>query len=91
MGPSPGSHQHSIFRARAAMFGKSSTVPPGVWLRVYNRDGVNIGGIPDAATKLPRKDSRYHAKSNLEIKRRMQRAHLARPENRLRFKWERMR
>jgi hypothetical protein len=72
------------------MFGKAAVVP-GVSLVVYNRDGVDIGGIPGAATNLPRKSSRYHARNNPEIKARMARAHLERPQNRLRFKWERMR
>jgi hypothetical protein len=79
----------SIFRARAAMFGKSTALP--VPLVVWNRDGVDLTDIKGCATNLPRKNSRYHARNNPAIKARMARAHLERPENRLRFKYERMR
>ena len=80
----------SIFRARAPLFGKCVALPD-VWLVVYNRDGVDIGGIPGAASNLPRKGSKYHLKSNPGMARLARTAHLLRPERPLRFSWERMR
>ena len=83
----------SIFRARAALFGASQALPSDIWLRVYNRNGVDIGGIPGAATNLPRKGSRFHAKNNETIRLWMKRAHLERahPDHTLQFQWTRTR
>jgi hypothetical protein len=80
----------SVFRERAKLFG-ACVERHDVWLVVYNRDGIDIGGIGGAATReWGRKKSKYHARSNPEMARRLRGAHLRRPERPLRFRWERV-
>lgn len=81
----------SIFRRRARMCGKPVHLQD-VQLRVYNRNGVDIGGVEGSATQeWGRKHSRWHARSNPKVMRLMRTAHMQKPERVLDFTWERMR
>lgn len=80
-----------IFRRRAALSGRAVHLDD-VYLTVYNRDGIDIGGIEGAGTReWGRKKSRWHARNNHAVNLRMKTAHLKRPEKTLAFTWERVR